>query len=686
MQSTLCILTNMKMAIISQTSREQQQISGTMKLELNSKQIQTLKSVCDTLIPSLSHKDKNEAYWKIKASDLVIHEKLREVLALQNKKDQEEFILLLKIFDLPLVGFLISGKWSQFEKLDFNSREKWLNNLSNSPIPSFRKGFQALKKLTCFLFYTDTSLKDPNPTWKHIGYPGPLSSPVDKPKNFYPLVFNDDASLSCDVVIVGSGAGGGVVAEELTEAGKDVIIIDKGGYFNEADFNQKESDMINQLYEKSGTLTNKQGSMAIFAGSCLGGGTVVNWAGTIRTPDYILEEWAKEHKAPCFLSNEFKNSLDQAEKNIFTNTNQVAVNPQNSKLKNGSEKLNYLYKSIPQNIVIDKNEDQRLVGYSCFGDQHGFKQSTLNNHLKDAHKKACRFLVNTEIENVIIKNGKATGVYGWQSHPDGSKSAIKVYAKKVVIAAGTIHTPAILMRSGLQHKQIGRNLHLHPVMGVCGIYEEDINGWWGGMMTVTNDQFTNLDGNYGFKIETPPAHTGLIGSSLPWQSAKQHKEMVLQSKHMANFIILARDKFSGKITLDKENRPVIDYKLSNYDLNHLLIGIKEGVKIQLAAGAKKAYILHNQLPAFQTSDSHKIDKVINSLSWKENQYNLFSAHQMGSCRIGGDKKLHPVSPEGETYEVKDLFVMDASAFPKCSGVNPMLTIEALAHYLSQGLK
>lgn len=670
----------------SQINRSLQEKSGTMKLELNSRQIQILKSVCDTLIPSIKQKDKYETFWELKASDLEIHEKLREVLALQSQQDQEEFKILLKTFELPLIGFLLSGKWNQFDKLDFEIREKWLKNLSSSSIPAFRKGFQALKKLTCFLFYTDTSVKDPNPTWEHIAYPGPLTSPPDKPKSFYPLFFNDEAKLSCDVVIVGSGAGGGVVAKELAEAGKDVIVIDKGGYFNEADFTQKETEMISQLYEKSGALTNKQGSMSIFAGSCLGGGTVVNWAGTIRTPDYILDEWAKEHQAPCFLSSEFKKSLDQAEKNIFTNTDQVDVNPQNSKLKNGSEKLGHLYKPIPQNVVIDKEEDQRLVGYSCFGDQSGFKQSTLNTHLEDANKNGCRFLVNTEIENVIIKNGKATGVYGWQTHSDGHKTHVSVFAKKVVIAAGAIHTPAILMRSGLQHKHIGRNLHLHPVMGVCGIYEEEINGWWGGMMTITNDQFTNLDGNYGFKIETPPAHTGLIGSSLPWLSAKQHKEMVLQSKHMANFIILARDKYAGKITLDKEHKPVIDYKLSQYDLNHLLIGIKEGIKIHLAAGAQKAHFLHNQLPAIETSDLNKLDQIVDSLSWKENQYNLFSAHQMGSCRIGGDKKLHPVSPEGETYEVKDLFVMDASAFPKCSGVNPMLTIEALAHYLSQGLK
>jgi choline dehydrogenase-like flavoprotein len=607
-------------------------------------------------------------------------------MALQSPEDQAEFKMLLQLLGNPAAGFLFTGIWQSFQAMPFNKRESYLKKLANSPIMSLRKGFNAVKKLTCFIFYTDTETQYPNPTWEAIGYHGPLTKAPDKPKTIYPMSFSSPAQVSCDVVIIGSGAGGGVVARELAEAGKDIIVIEKGAYLNEADFDQKEGDMISRLYERSGALSNTTGSMAVFAGSCLGGGTVINWAGTIRTPDYILDEWAKENEAPCFLTADYQKSLDAAEKNIFTNNKAVTHNIQNQKLKTGSEKLGHINKYIPQNIKVDTTVDARAHGYSCFGDQHSLKQSTLVNHLELAKQNGARFMVGTEVEKVIVQNGIATGVEAVQTLPDGKKIKVTVHAKKVVVAAGAIHSPAILMRSGLNHAQIGKNLYLHPVISVSGMYKEAINGWWGGMMTLTNNQFTNLDGPYGFKIETPPVHPGLIGLSLPWESAKQHKEMMLKAKNMANFIVLARDKYTGSIELDSQNKASINYKLHPYDRNHLLKGLKEGIKLHLAAGAEKALILHNRLTEVKTANDSELDKIIQGLKWKENYFNLFSAHQMGTCRIGGNKKLHPVSPEGETYEVKNLYVADASAFPKSSGANPMLSVEGLAHYLAQGIK
>jgi len=667
------------------TKSGQAALEAPLKMKLTDKQLAVLRAACNTIIPSLPSQT-NKNFWKLEAEDLNVSKKIREAMALQSPEDQAEFGMLLHLLGNPISGFIFTGKWQAFHQMPFAIRERYFQKLANSPIMPLRKGFNAIKKLTCFIFYADTDQYFPNPTWEAIGYPGPLSKAPNKPKSIFPLSYNAPTEVNCDVVVVGSGAGGGVLARELAEAGKDIIVIEKGAYKNEADFNQKEGEMITQLYEKSGALSNNSGSIAVFAGSCLGGGTVVNWAGTIRTPDYILEEWAKENEAACFLSSDYQKSLDAAEKNIFTNTKAVSHNKQNQKLKLSAEKLGHNVKDIAQNIKEDPTVDQRAHGYSCFGDQHSTKQSTLVNHLEIAKQHGARFMVGTEVNKVIIKNGEAVGLKAIQTLPSGEKIEITVHAKKVVIAAGAIHSPAILMRSGLKHPHIGKNLYLHPVISVSGLYKEEINGWWGGMMTATNNEFTNLDGPYGFKIETPPAHTGMIGLSLPWVSAKQHKEMMLQSKHLCNFIILTRDKYTGSINLDSQNKAAIHYKLHPYDRKHLLRGLKEGIKLQFAAGAEKSLILHNKLTEVNTANENQLDKIIQGLTWKENYFNIFSAHQMGTCRIGGNKKLHPVSPEGETYEVKNLYVADASAFPKSSGANPMLSVEGLAHYLAQGMK
>jgi choline dehydrogenase-like flavoprotein len=657
-------------------------------LELTNDQKKTLQLVCDTFIPSLEAEGGQETtqkFWKLKASDLEVDLRIRELIATFPEKDQQDFKKALDLLNMPLVGFLLTGSWGRFHEMLFPLREKWLQGMSKNFLQPIRQAFATFQKLTCFIFYSDTTAKDPNPTWEAIGYPGPLTAPPMRPKRFAPTWVYQPETLGCDVLVIGSGAGGGVVAGELAEAGYDVLVVEKGYYLDEGDFTQKEAQMVAAMYEKKGGLATADGSMTVFAGSCLGGGTVINWAGTLRTPSYILEEWAKEHDTPHFLSKTYEKSLEAAEMAIGTNTQQVAMNTQNQHLFTASEKLGHLVKPIPQNIVVETENDQRHLGYSCFGDQHGNKQSMLNTYLKRAALHKCRFLVNTEADHVTVSQGQATGAVCWQER-EGKKTKVVIKAGRVVVAAGAIHTPAILMRSGLTHPEIGKNLNLHPVVSVSGIYPEPVRSWWGGMMTVTNDHFTRLDGNFGFKLETPPAHTGVIGMSLPWKSGKAHKEMMLKAPNLGNFIVLTRDKFAGNIATDKNGKPVIHYHLHPYDLNHLLKGMEASINLHLEAGASQILIPHQDYILADRSHAAHIGEAIRRKNWRKNSFMLFSAHQMSSCRMGGTRKLHPVSPTGETWDVKGLYVADASALPRCSGANPMLSIEALAHYIAQGMK
>ncbi|MDW7695422.1 GMC family oxidoreductase N-terminal domain-containing protein [Flammeovirgaceae bacterium SG7u.111] len=647
-------------------------------------QMAQLVAICNSIIPSLEAEE-GAGYWLRKASDLDVAQYVEEAISIQSLENQKDFCQLLDVFGSPFAGLLFAGSFKPFDKLSPTKQEKWLRAWSASSILLLRKGFSTLKKLSCFIYYTVTNSSNTNPNWETIGYPGVISEPPQKARNINTITSKNNSTLHCEVLIVGSGAGGGVVAGELAKAGKDVLVVDKGGYFDEPDFNQKELDMA-VLYEKRGTLTSADGGMTIFAGSCVGGGTTLNWAGTIRTPDYVLEEWAQTASAPHFLSNDYAKSLDEAAKAIHTNTELVQNNAQNQRLWEGASKLSHKVRPIPQNIKATAEVDQKVFGYSCFGDQYGHKQSMLVTHLKMAQEYGARFMANMEARKVLVENGKAVGAVALQKHADGTISEIRIVADKVVVAAGSIHTPAILKRSGLEHPEIGKNLFLHPVVNVSGIYKEEINSWWGGMMTVTNDEFAQLDGNYGFKIETPPAHLGLISMAMPWHSGKQHKELMLQAKHVCTFIILTRDKFGGRVTLDKEGNPVAHYRPSAFDLNHLLKGVKEGVKIQKAAEAQKVMGPHYEMPFMENVPDSKLDDELRKFKWTSHRYNLFSAHQMGTCRMGGDKKSSPLAPDGQTYEVKNLYVADTSAFPNASGANPMLSVEGLAHYIAQGLK
>ena len=644
-----------------------------------------LQALADTFIPALP--DGSPA-----GSAGLNLDKLQEAIREQPQGAQAEFGKLLDLLEKPLLGLTWFGPLKPFRKLDAAQRELLLQSWAASNVPQLRKGFQALRKLCALLYYGGSMAAVPA-AWGHVGYPGPDAKPVDTPKPIRTLRPTQDMVYECEVLVIGSGAGGGVVAGELAEAGHDVLVIEKGPYCHGCDFTQREVDMLGKLYDAKGTLATQDGSIGILAGACLGGGTTVNWAGAFRTPDYVLQEWAREHDAPHFTTPEFKDSISAVARTIGVNTNYTRHNGQNQALWDGSTKLGQEVKLIPRNEkgLTDSDEHFRSLGYSTLGDAHGIKQGTLNTYLLTAFEHGARILADTKVDRVTIEQGRATGAEAVHTTEDGRAVRITVRARRVVVAGGAIQTPALLLRSGLKHPHLGRHLHLHPTVVVGARYPHAMHSWHGPSMSVVNDTYTQLHGtNFGAKLETPPTHPGLLSMVLPWLSGRQHHELLRDADHLGSFIVLTRDRDGGRVTIDKHGAALIDYTLSDFDRAHMLEGIRAAAQIHVAAGAETVYLPHNTLPTLHAQNGvlQNPDVLDNlpHLSWKPNQFGLYSAHQMSTCRMGGDAATHPLKLNGETVEVENLFVADGSAFPACSGVNPMLTIMALAHFTAQGLK
>jgi choline dehydrogenase-like flavoprotein len=262
-----------------------------------------------------------------------------------------------------------------------------------------------------------------------------------------------------------------------------------------------------------------------------------------------------------------------------------------------------------------------------------------------------------------------------------------VRARKVIVAAGAVHTPALLRRSGLSNAHIGANLHLHPATVIFSQFAEPVWGWRGAPQTRLTQQFANLDGRgYGVRLETAPIHPGLAASAFPWQSGAAHKRHMQRIAHYANIIVLTRDFYGGRVTLDKYGQPLLHYRLHRYDANHMRRGLIEAVRIHAAAGAHTIYGPHQGMSGYQNGSLPDFLRRLENSSFAPNRIGLFSAHQMSSARIGGSSALGAVKPDSETYEVRNLFVADASVLPTATGVNPMLTIMGTAHYLAQGIK
>ena len=265
---------------------------------------------------------------------------------------------------------------------------------------------------------------------------------------------------------------------------------------------------------------------------------------------------------------------------------------------------------------------------------------------------------------------------------------VSVKCKAVVVACGAIHTAALLLRSGLDNKHIGRHLHLHPVSNVCGIFEEEIRPWEGTMQAIYSDEFRQMTGNYGVKFETTALQPVIAMAPLPWRNPGQCRELMEKFGNTSAIGVLLRDRFGGRVKIDSEGNPVSHYSLSEFDRAHLRRGFLGAAQILEAAGAKMIYSPHAKFCSYEPGKRGSIEtfeQEMDRAGWGNGEVSLFSFHIMGTARLGDSLATSATNPDGETWEVRNLYVMDGASFPSASGVNPMISIEAIAHRNARAL-
>jgi choline dehydrogenase-like flavoprotein len=353
-------------------------------------------------------------------------------------------------------------------------------------------------------------------------------------------------------------------------------------------------------------------------------------------------------------------------------------------LEKAGRLLGYKTDIIPRNV-----KGCEECGFCVYGCVFGAKQSTVKTYLQDAYECGAKIIVNAHVDRIIHERGVVKGAYV-TVHDNEITYQVYVRAKVVVIAAGAIHTPALLMRSGLTNPNLGNHLHLHPTVPTFAFYDEPTMSWRGPHQSRLINEFVNLDRRgYGIWLETAPMHPGFAALALPWQSGRQHKHLMQHYKFLTNNIVLTRDYYGGKVKLDADGQPVLHYKLHPYDAQHMMRGMIEALRLHYATQAKEIMSPHNRYLRYQAGSSEKFEDFLTTVQrhgFHPNAYALFSAHQMSTARIGKDSTQGAIKPTGETYEVKNLFVADSSVFPTACGVNPMLTIMTTAHLITQHIK
>lgn len=516
-----------------------------------------------------------------------------------------------------------------------------------------------------------------------------------------PTLSSPSLVIQCDAVVVGSGSGGGVIAGVLAKAGYKVLVLEKGNYSARNNLSLLEGPSMDQMYLSNGLIATDDMSVVVLAGSTVGGGSTINWSACIKTPKHVCKEWSERYELELFESRLYKEAMDVVSEKMGVQSEITDEGFNNAVLRKGCHEMGYPVRTIPRNAPPD-----HYCGWCCMGCKDGKKKGTSETWLVDLVKSGNGVILpGCQAIKVLHKKNKegrknARGV-AFEFEYKGGKDICVVESKVTIVACGALCTPELLKRSGLKNKNIGRNLHLHPVTMAWGYFPEksssdsDSEVWpekhkksyEGGIMTAMSTVVADVEkSGYGALIQTPALHPGMFSSLMPWVSGADMKDRMCKFSRTAHIFALARDQGSG-IVKSPNN---ISYRMSEFDEKNLQRGIEKVLRILAAAGAEEIGTHHTKgrtLNVKQVS-YHEFEKFVkeeSSRPLRDLKTPLCSAHQMGSCRMGANPKESAVNQMGETWEVEGLYVADASVFPTALGVNPMVTIQAIAYCTAQSV-
>ncbi len=652
---------------------------------------QTLRTLCDTLVPRVPGVPDPQGLFGRSATDLAVDQDIVSIVEGYLAPEQrDDFHRLLRTVENPLLNLVLTGHPARFSRLPPEARERYLLGWAHSRLPVKRQGFHAIKRLTEFLFYAKLGDGGRNPNWPALGYDGPDDAErarQHRPEELriVPFVPQQETTLQADVCVVGSGAGGGVIAAKLAQAGYKVIVLEAGSYRTPDNFTQREAEAYDTMFQGHGVLTTRDLAFGVLAGQTAGGSTTINWMIALKPPLWARQEWERDAGMEGLSGPGFERMIDEVWTRVHATQEESQVNPCNDVLRRGSEALGY-QQGVDYDILFRnaKGCAQRCE-FCFFGCIYDAKQGTLVTYLPDAYHAGARFLFDTKAHHIVVESGVAKGVEATY-RAEGREIPIHIRAKQVVAAGSALQTPALLLRSGIRFPGVGFGLRFDPTTAVFAEFPDPIRVWKGPMQTVVVTRFQDADeAHHGPWLEVAPAHPGLSGLALPWTGGRAHKESMAALARSANAIVLVRDWTEGRVTIDARGEPVFDYRLDPRDRRNLTRGLQEAARIHRAAGAVRISTLHmadlrvgdGMGPIPQAAFDDFLERV-GRAGVGENRLALFTAHPMGSARAGRDPKISAAKPTGECHEVRNLWIGDGSIFPTAPGVNPTISIMSVA--------
>jgi choline dehydrogenase-like flavoprotein len=612
---------------------------------------------------------------------------------------------------------IATGRPQRYVDLPGELQARAFESWSASPVAQLRSAHQAIRKLVLAVHYARPEVA------AAIGYAGPLQTrapqapwegPLEGAPNAAEPVARGlvvlpgaiaaetrptgvitgadvprDLHRSADVVVIGSGAGGAVTAARLAEAGFEVVVLESGAYLTRADFTENEGLLNERLYAEGALRTTDDGAFALVQGATVGGSSTVNWMIMLRTPDYVLAEWARDHGVYGMSASDMAPVFARIEAEVRArDVPDDAHSPNNRLVLDGARALGWRASTARINADLCVR-----CGFCGLGCRHKAKQSVLVTYLPRALAAGATLYADTQVQRVEVRErdrGDGTPpMKRVHALVEGRKAGrpprtLTIDAPIVAVAGGAVETPALLQRSGLAGRGVGSWLRLHPTTAVSGVYDRDILCNTGIPLSTMSDEFIRWGGtDYGFWIECPPMHPSFTAAAMPG-FGMAHAERMWQFRSLGVLIALTRDGAersvsNGRVEVDRAGRTSITYQLGHEDQRRVRASLDAAARMHLAMGAREVFSMHaNPIVIRSARDLPSLSTA----SLAPNRIAMFSAHVNGTCRMGTDPRLSGATPEGERHGVRGLYISDGSLLPTSLGVNPQETIMAVASVLA----
>lgn len=481
---------------------------------------------------------------------------------------------------------------------------------------------------------------------------------------------------SCDVVVVGSGAGGAVVAATLAEAGKRVIVVEEGAYYAPEDYQRfAPTESVRRLFREGGMVmafgVGQTPMISITLGRAVGGSSLLTGGVCFRVPSEIHHRWENELGLGEYSEHAFEEAYADVEKKLHvTEVPQALRSESTRRYVAAAEKLGMKVESMRRNTG-EACEGNARCNFTC---PKGAKRSVDVSYLPSATKRGAVIVSDALASNVIVKDGRAAGVEGrLLGGAFGAKGhAFRIHASAVVLACGTLHTPLMLLRSkiGAASGVVGRHVTLHPGVRIVARFDERVDGWNGAMQSVYSDHFAAE----GIKLVGVYTPVNFLAAGLPGVGPKL-RERARNLSHCAVFGAMIHDDGGGVVRAGPGREPILSYEMAPRDLGRLRRAITILAELSITAGAKEVYTSAFGFPPLKTMEDAK---KLEAATIDARRIECMAFHPLGSARVGLDRSRGVVDQRGESFDVPGLFVADGSVLPTSIGVNSQEPIMATA--------